>query len=136
MEQSTINKLQKALLIIVAIGLIPIALSYGLIPDKSMSYLYEITDLQLNQIHIFRAIMCLYLALIVFWLIGAFNINLRQAALYSLVVFMFGLAAGRIISLFVDGIPNWLLLVYLLLELGFGAIGYVLIKKSASREAR
>jgi len=132
MEQSTINKLQKALLILVAVGLIPIALSYGLIPNKSMSYLYEITDLQLNQIHIFRAIMCLYLALIVFWFIGAFNIKLRQAALYSLVVFMFGLAAGRIISLIVDGIPNWLLLVYLLLELGFGIIGYVLIKKSAS----
>ena len=131
MEQSTINKLQKALLILVAIGLIPIALSYGLIPDKSMSYLYEITDLQLNQIHIFRAIMCLYLALIVFWLIGAFNIRLRQAALYSLVVFMLGLAAGRILSLIVDGIPNWLLLVYLFLELGFGVIGYILIKKSA-----
>ena len=130
MEQSTINKLQKALLILVAIGLIPIALSYGLIPNKSMSYLYEINDLQLNQIHIFRAIMCLYLALIIFWFIGAFNINLRQAALYSLVVFMFGLAAGRIISLIVDGIPNWLLLVYLVLELGFGVIGYVLIKKS------
>ena len=131
MEQSTINKLQKTLLIIVAIGLIPIALSYGLIPDKSMSYLYEITDLQLNQIHIFRAIMCLYLALIVFWLIGAFNINLRQAALYSLVVFMFGLAAGRIISLFVDGIPNWLLLVYLFLELLFGILGCILVRKTA-----
>jgi len=132
MEQSTINKLQKALLILVAIGLIPIALSYGLIPNKSMSYLYEITDLQLNQIHIFRAIMCLYLALIVFWFIGAFNINLRQAALYSLVVFMFGLAAGRIISIIVDGIPNWLLLLYLFLELLFGILGCILVRKTAN----
>ena len=132
MGQSTINKLQKVLLILVAIGLIPIALSYGLIPNKSMSYLYEITDLQLNQIHIFRAIMCLYLALIVFWFIGAFNINLRQAALYSLVVFMFGLAAGRIISLIVDGTPNWLLLVYLFLELLFGILGCILVRKTAN----
>jgi len=132
MEQSTINKLQKALLILVAIGLIPIALSYGLIPDKSMSYLYEITDLQLNQIHIFRAIMCLYLALVVFWLIGAFNIRLRQAALYSLVVFMFGLAAGRILSLLLDGIPHWLLIVYLFLELLFGILGCILVRKTAN----
>ena len=132
MEQSTINKLQKALLILVAIGLIPIALSYGLIPNKSMSYLYEITDLQLNQIHIFRAIMCLYLALVVFWLIGAFNIRLRQAALYSLVVFMFGLAAGRILSLLLDGIPHWLLIVYLFLELLFGILGCILVRKTAN----
>ena len=132
MEQLTINKLQKALLIIVAIGLIPIALSYGLIPNKSMSYLYEITDLQLNQIHIFRAIMCLYLALVVFWLIGAFNIRLRQAALYSLVVFMFGLAAGRILSLLLDGIPHWLLIVYLFLELLFGILGCILVRKTAN----
>lgn len=130
MEQSAVHNYQKLLLIIVAIGLIPIALSYGLFPEKSLSYFYDIQVSETNPIHIFRAVMCLYLALVVFWLIGAFNNRLRQATLYSLVVFMFGLALGRILSLMLDGIPHPLLLVYLLLELGFGTIGAFLISKS------
>ena len=130
MEKTTVDKLQKALLLLVAIGLIPIALSYGLIPEKSLSYLFEISVSEINLSHIFRAVMGLYLALIVFWFIGAFKTQLRQPALYSLVVFMFGLAAGRILSLILDGVPNWLLLVYLALELTFGILGLLLVKKS------
>ncbi len=131
MEKSTVDRLQKALLLIVAIGLIPIALSYGLIPEKSLSYLYNISDLEINLIHIFRAVMGLYLALIIFWFIGAFKIQLRQAAIYSLIAFMLGLAGGRILSLILEGIPNWLLLVYLALELSFGILGLLLVRKSS-----
>lgn len=129
-KKSTVDKLQKALLLIVAIGLIPIALSYGLIPEKSLSYLFNISVSEINLIQILRAVMGLYLALILFWFIGAFKIQLRQAAIYSLIVFMFGLASGRILSLILDGVPNWLLLVYLALELSFGILGLVLVKKS------
>lgn len=130
MEQAAVNNYQKLLLIIVGLGLIPIALSYGLFPEKSLSYFYDIHVTETNPIHILRAVMCLYLALVIFWLIGAFNIRLRQAALYSLVVFMFGLALGRILSLILDGMPHPLLLVYLFLELGFGTIGAFLLSKS------
>jgi hypothetical protein len=130
MKKSTTDMLQKSLLIFVAIGLIPIALGYGLLPEKSMSYLFNISVTETNLAHILRAVMGLYLALVIFWLIGAFNIQLRQAALYSLVVFMFGLAAGRILSLLIDGVPNWLLIVYLGLELLFGVLGLVLVRKS------
>ena len=134
MKKSIVDMLQKILLLFVAIGLIPIALSYGLIPEKSLNYLFDIPVSEINLIHILRAVMGLYLALILFWFIGAFKIQLRQVALYSLVVFMFGLAAGRILSLIFDGIPNWLLLVYLALELSFGILGLVLIKKSIYSE--
>lgn len=122
-------KLQKLLLIIVAIGLLPIALSYGLMPEKSLNYLYDISVTEVNHIHIFRAIMGLYLALIVFWFIGVFKVQLRTIAVYSMVVFMWGLAAGRIVSLIIDGIPHWLLVVYLFLEITFGLIGFFLVKK-------
>ncbi len=74
--------------------------------------------------------MGLYLALIMFWLIGAFIVQARQAALYRLIVFMFGLSAGRILSLIIDGMPHWLLVVYLVLELSFGVLGILLMKKS------
>ena len=122
--------IRQMFLLVAAIGLLPKALSYGLIPQKSLSYLFEITVSDPNSIHIFRAVMGLYLALIIFWLIGAFKVQVRQPALYSLIVFMFGLAAGRILSLIIDGMPHWLLAVYLVLELVFGVLGILLIKKS------
>ena len=122
--------IRQMFLLVAAIGLLPIALSYGLIPQKSLSYLFDITVSDPNSIHIFRAVMGLYLALIIFWLIGAFKVQVRQAALYSLIVFMFGLAAGRILSLIIDGMPHWLLAVYLVLEVVFGVLGILLIKKS------
>ena len=121
---------RQVFLFIIAIGLLPIALSYGLIPQKSMSYLYDISISDINSVHIFRAVMCLYLALALFWIIGAFKVQLQQAALYSLTLFMLGLAAGRILSLIIDGIPHWLLVVYLGMELSFGVMGIFLIKRS------
>jgi predicted membrane protein len=130
MDTSTVDKLQKVLLLFVSVGLIPIALGYGLVPEKSMEYLFGISVSEINLTHILRAVMGFYLALVIFWIIGAFRVRLRQAALYSLVVFMFGLAAGRILSIIVDGVPNWLLILYTILELGFGTIGLLLVKKS------
>jgi hypothetical protein len=116
-------------LLIAGIGLVPIALAYGVVPQKVLGYCLDISVSDTNSVHIFRAIMGLYLGLSVFWFIGAFKVRLRQAALYSLVVFMLGLAAGRILSILLDGIPHWLLIVYLLLELVFGVLGVVLLKK-------
>ena len=129
MEESTIEKQQKFLLLIAAIGLFPIALSYGLVPEMSLGYLYNISVTEVNHMHIFRAVMGLYFAMIIFWLIGVFKIHLRQTAVYSLVVFMFGLAAGRVVSLILDGVPNWLLIVFLVLEVLFGFLGVMLLKK-------
>jgi len=122
--------IRQIFLLITAIGLLPIALSYGLMPQKSLNYLFNISVSDTNSIHIFRAVMCLYLALVLFWIIGAVKVQVRQAAFYSLIVFMFGLAAGRILSLIIDGMPHWLLVVYLVLELIFGALGMLLVKRS------
>ncbi len=116
-------------LLIVALGLVPIAMSYGLMPQQSLRYLFNISIADTNIIHIFRALMGLYLGFALLWILGAFNVRLRQAALYGLVVFMFGLAAGRGLSVIVDGMPHWLLIAYLLIELVFGGIGVFLLKK-------
>jgi len=123
-------KIRQIFLLIAAIGLTPIAFSYGFMPQKSLHYLFDVSVSDTNSIHIFRAVMGLYLALVLFWITGSFKVQVRQAALYSLIVFMLGLAAGRILSLVVDGIPHWLLVVYLVLELVFGVLGILLIKKS------
>ena len=122
--------MRQSFLALAAIGLTPIALGYGVAPGKSLHYLLGVSVESVNETHIFRAVMGLYLGLALFWIMGAYRAHLRQAALYSLVVFMLGLAAGRVLSLAVDGLPHWLLLVYLALELGFGAVGLQLLKRS------
>ncbi len=121
--------LRQLFLIGTAIGLVPIALSYGLMPPQSLGQLFGLQLDSVNGFHIFRAIMGLYLTLALFWVAGALRQPLRQAALQSLVVFMFGLAIGRVGSLLIDGMPNTLLQVYLLLELVCGVLGLLLLKR-------
>lgn len=121
--------LRQGLLILSGIGLVPIALGYGLNPTSSLPALFAVPVESVNAAHIFRAVMGLYLGLAGFWLIGAYKAHLRQAALLSLIVFMFGLAAGRLLSLVVDGVPHWLLLTYLILELGLGMVGLLLLQQ-------
>jgi hypothetical protein len=121
---------RKLLLIITAIGLTPIALSYGAAPSASLPYLFGFGAESLNLTHIFRAVMGLYLALVAFWIAGALSSSLTIPALWSLVVFMFGLAGGRVLSLLLDGVPHWLLIVYLVLELAFGLVGLRLLRSA------
>jgi hypothetical protein len=64
---------QSVFLLVTAAGPTPIALSYGLVPEKSLSVLFDIDADTTNIRHIFRAVMGLYLALIVFWVAGARN---------------------------------------------------------------
>ena len=113
-------------LLLAAVGLTPIALSYGLVPQASLPYLFNIEVSNINSTHMFRAIMGLYLALVVFWIVGARWNSLTLPALWSLTVFMLGLAAGRAVSFVFDGMPHYLLTMYFILELGFGFVGFYL----------
>lgn len=121
------KRLQKILLIISAIGLVPIALGYGLMPEKTLTPLFGFSLDSVNLVHIMRAFMGLYIGQLVFWLLGASKPELRKPAMYSLIFFMLGLAGGRILSLVIDGLSHWLLIVYLVLELTIGFIGLWLI---------
>lgn len=121
--------LTKAFLLFAAIGLTPIALGYGAMPGVSLQWLFGIDATSVNASHIFRAVMGLYLGLVLFWIAGAFRPELQLAALWSLAVFMLGLAAGRVISLMLDGFPHPLLFTYLLLEVIMGVIALMLIGK-------
>jgi hypothetical protein len=124
----TLEKSQKTLLLIAAVGLIPIALGYGFMPEKTLTPLYGFEADNINLKHIMRAVMGLYFGQIVIWFLGATKDEFRRPAMYCLVVFMLGLAGGRIISLLVDGISHWLLIVYLFLEVTIGLIGLRLIR--------
>ena len=93
-------------LIISVLIVVPVAFVYGIIPDKALpvflDFKVETTDLN----NVFRAIMGLYLAFSCLWIIGIFKSNYWYAATLSNMLFMLGLACGRIVSLLVDGIPS------------------------------
>lgn len=126
--QNSTARLQPLFLLVAAVGLTPIALLYGFAPAHSMEWIFGMDASGVNARHIFRAFMGLYLSLICFWVAGAFVVRLRTPALLSLFVFMVGLASGRLISLAVDGWPHPLLMVYLVLEIVFGCVGWHLLK--------
>lgn len=125
----TNKKSEKALLIIALLGLIPIALGYGLMPEKTLTPLYGFSVENVNLTHILRAVMGLYFGQVIIWGLGVIKDEFRRPALYCLVVFMLGLATGRFLSFIVDGIPHLLLVVYFILELIFGFIGLKLVTR-------
>lgn len=84
--------------IVIVVGLI-----YGLNPSKILPLVFgfEVEDLELKNI--FRAIMGLYLAFAIYWILGAFKADYWKRATILNVLFMGGLAFGRIISTIFDG---------------------------------
>jgi len=124
----------RVFLIFCAIGLVPIALGYGAMPSVTLDALFGITVDTTNLTHIMRAVMGLYLGMVVFWLWGAFRPSLTGPALAGCAVFMLGLAAGRILSFIIDGMPHWLLIVYAVLEIVLGLVAVTLYRGHSSEE--
>jgi len=122
-------KKESFFLVFVAIGVFSVSLGYGFLPNLTMPFLYDIEVTNTNLLNILRAISGLYIALVTFWILGAYNSNLQLPALWSLTIFMTGLALGRVVSILIDGLPSPIFIFYLCLEIIFGLIGYTLIKK-------
>jgi hypothetical protein len=120
----------RAFLIFCALGLVPIALGYGAKPSVSLDVAFGITVDTTNLTHIMRAVMGLYFGMVILWLWGALRTSMQGPALVACAVFMLGLAAGRILSFVLDGMPHWLLIVYAVLEIVLGLIAVVLYRGS------
>ena len=122
-----INK-ESFFLVFVAIGVFFASLGYGFLPSLTMPFLYDIEATNTNFLNILRAISGLYIALVTFWIIGAYNSNLQLPALWSLTIFMTGIALGRVTSILIDGLPSPIFIFYLFIEIISGLIGYALLK--------
>jgi hypothetical protein len=120
------SSIARAFLIFCAVGLTPIALGYGALPQVTMEAVFGITIDTTNLTHILRAVMGLYLGMAVFWLIGATRPAFTGPALLACAVFMLGLAVGRVLSFVLDGLPHWLLIVYAILEFALGSLAVIL----------
>tara|TARA_B100000683_G_C12169143_1_gene423520 strand:- start:215 stop:607 length:393 start_codon:yes stop_codon:yes gene_type:complete len=118
-------------LVLVAIGLIPLGITYGAHPSLNflpISFLDKVEINSVDHANIFSGIMGLYITMALFWILGAFNKSLTIPALWSLIIFMTGIGAGRAISLVTDGIPSNPYLLFLFCEVIFASIGLVFIK--------
>ena len=115
-------------LIFSAVGVFPVALAYGAYPSLSLPLLYNIEITSNNLSSVFRAVMGLYVAFNIFWVVGAFNSSLKLSALWSLFLFYTGAGAGRALSIAIDGTPDIIFIFYLILETLGSAISYWLIK--------
>ena len=122
-------KKESFFLIFVASGVFPVALTYGVNPQVTLAYLYDIEVNSVNLSNIFRAIMGLYIALNIFWVIGAFKNTLLLPAMWSLTIFMTGIGLGRLLSLIIDGTHYPAFILYIILEFIFAIFGFFFIKK-------
>jgi len=129
MERDSLRSegLTRAYLLLAAVLLVPIALSYGIAPATALPKFLNIEVEGNDQTQIFRALMCLYLAASTFWAIAAFTPVWRRVAVIWAVFFTFSLALGRAISLVVDGPASRLLDVYLGLEIIGGLLGLAVL---------
>ena len=129
-EQSLIRPASKNLHLTVSIHvIIPIALAYGLYPQKILPLLFDFKVDAINLANIFRAMMGLYLGMSVIWIMGIIKSKLWVTATITNITFMGGLALGRLISLALDGVPGIYFLIGFLLESVLAIWGLKNLKK-------
>jgi len=109
--------------------IVPIAIVYGLMPNGILREILKLEFWTPDLANIFRALMGLYIATSIFWIIGIIKSQFWRAATLSNVLFMLGLALGRIVSILLDGIPSYIFLLGLIIEVILGAWGVINLKK-------
>ncbi|WP_229158241.1 DUF4345 domain-containing protein [Fluctibacter halophilus] len=99
LRQPTSSLLRWYAVFIAAAGLF-----YGAIPQFTVQ-LFAATDVHPDSLHVFRAIMGLYLGIALFLLLCSRHHRHHRPGLLCVVLFMWGLAAGRLLSIMID--PTW-----------------------------
>ena len=122
--------MKKGFLIFAFFTISVIACLYGISPDWFFTtFSVGSEPPRIDQAHILRAVMMLYISLGLFWLWCAFSDRYRDAGIIVVGVFSAGLAIGRILSVIVDGLPSPLFILYLFMELAIVPVCIWLLKK-------
>ena len=118
---STTSPFLKNLHLIISVAIVaPVGLIYGVKPN----FLFEVSLQSPDEFSIFKAIMGLYLGFSFFWILGIFQKHFWKAATISNMIFMLGLAIGRLLSFFLDGLPSTIFLIGTVGELVLGVYAY------------
>lgn len=108
---------------------VPIALVYG-----NTSLLEKYFDIQVASTdlsNMLKAVMCLYLGISVFLLLGIFRNGYWKAATQLTIVFTLSLAIGRSISMITDGLPTTGFILAVVIEFAIGFFSIYQLKKYA-----
>ncbi|TDR31624.1 DUF4345 domain-containing protein [Hydromonas duriensis] len=122
-----LDKLEQSFLISTPIVLALIGCGY-LINPLFYPHIFEFSFNNINANNIYRAVGALYLSFCVFWLMSTKIPSWRMTAILSIGTLMSGLAVGRLISLTIDGVPHWLILIFLVGEVLTAAVAFVIYK--------
>lgn len=133
-----ILKLKNLHLLISILVVIPVAFTYGLFPSEMLPRFFDFEVQTTDLKNVFRAIMGLYLAFTLLWILGILNPQYWKSATITNSLFMLGLGFGRVISLVFDGLPSLAFFIGLFGEfvLGFYALyqlNKIIVKKRPYR---
>jgi hypothetical protein len=128
--------LKKGFLILAFVMVSVIALLYGIDPSWFARNFLGVTALSVDFAHILRAMMCLYMALGVFWLFSALSDTHKNVAILTTILFAGGLVAGRLLSFALDGLPSPLLIFYAALECAVIPLAWWIYRLPNERSSR
>ena len=103
MKQKIIKNLH---LLISTCIVIPTALIYGVSPTIFLPQHLDITVTTTDLSNFLRAIMSLYLGISYIWILGIFKNKYWKMATQLNLLFMATLGSGRLLSMFLDGMPS------------------------------
>ncbi|WP_413513126.1 DUF4345 domain-containing protein [Myroides odoratus] len=126
---TSMNKFKNLHLTSSVVMLSIIALVYGFFPHKIIPVLGEFNPVSNDLKNVFKAIMGLYLSIAIFWTFGIIKPQLWYGATLVNILFMFGLASGRILSFLIDGLPDISMLSGVALEFIIGVWGVLSLKR-------
>ena len=121
-KQDFITKIH---LIISASIVIPIAFVYGFKPELGFDMSLDTID----EHNFYKAIMGLYLGFSALWLLGVLKSNYLKTALITNMIFMLGLACGRVLSILGDGLPTVGYVFGTVAELALGCYGIWVLRR-------
>lgn len=120
-------------LLMITIGLFPIALSYGADPASTLPKLFGFPVEVPNETQLFRVYMCLYIGMCVFCALAAFRREWQHVAMIWAIIFMVSLASGRVLSILLDGMPASLLNWYLVVEAAMAGFGLWILARQETK---
>ena len=111
-------------LIISIVVVVPTAFVYGFQLDSMLDFDVNTID-EMNQ---FKAMMGLYLGFALLWILGVLKSNYLILAILTHMIFMLGLALGRLLSMSLEGLPSLAYVFGMIGELILGLYSLWLIK--------
>lgn len=115
----------KTHLIISVIIVVPVAFSYGFYPDLQ----FELFPKTIDEYNFYKAILGLYLGFSALWIWGILHSKFLKIALVTNCIFMLGLGSGRVLSIFIDGLPTFGYVFGTVAELFLGIYGLWVMKR-------